>query len=365
MIDFMRARQTRGRSRVDRPNVSTERTIEGITRRVSATYDLFPYPSPGKGTQKLKELANLLRAFARETGYDFRGKRVLDAGTGTGHRLLEAAKVLKDTSFLAVDVSGRPLAIAREAARIDGIDNVRFRRVDLMDTAVELGCFDVILCMGVLHHLADPHRGIKNLVRNLADDGLLLLYVHGAHGSQERIRRKQILSTLLGKRGRDFDRGIEMVRDLGFDPLSYGWNLSIDDERARESVCVHSYLNTHERLFDADGLFGLVHDSGLDAFMTYGITSGQSDLLFETRLNAPRDSLLARTDVAKKLSTPLLFKAYERLTLRERYRLIDLIYQPNGYAVIGMKSATEQFFDRRGRILQNSVNVAGEWTSSS
>lgn len=342
---------------------SMEHSIEGITRRVSAMYDLFPFPSPEKGTKKLKELSNLLTIFSRETGYDFRGKSVLDAGTGTGDRLLEAAAALKETTFLAIDVSGRPLAIARETAKEERIDNVQFRRVDLMDTSANLGRFDVILCMGVLHHLADPQLGMRNLVRSLSDHGMLFFYIHGRHGSHERMRRKQILSVLLGESGRDFDRGIEMIRDLGFDSLSYGWNLNIDDERTKETLCVHSYLNVHECLFDADGLFNLVQGSGLDGFMTYGITVGHTDCLFETRLDAPRETLLERTDIAKKLSTPLLFDAYERLSLRERYRLIDLIYQPNGYVVIGLKSGAERLFDRNGRVCQNAVRFAGEGAS--
>ena len=335
-----------------------QNSIEVITRRISATYDLFPYPSPEKGTKKFTDLANLLTVFSAETGYDFRGKSVLDAGTGTGQRLLLAAGVLKDTSFLAIDISGRPLAIAREIAREDGVSNVRFRRVDLMDMSADLGRFDVILCMGVLHHLADPLRGMRNLVRSLSPQGLLFFYIHGTHGSHERMRRRQILGLLLGQRGRDFDRGIEMVRDLGFDSLSYGWSLNIDDARTKESLCVHSYLNVHECLFDADSLFNLVQGSGLDGFMTYGITVGQSGLLFETRPDAPRETVFQRTEILSKLSTPLLVKAYEQLSLREKYRVMDLLFQPNGYSVIGVKAGTEKLLNPSGRVLQNLIRVS-------
>jgi SAM-dependent methyltransferase len=342
-----------------------QHSTEGITRQVSAMYDLFPYPNPEKGTKALEELSNLLAFFSQETGYDFRGKTVLDAGTGTGQRLLEAAASLKETTFLAIDVSGRPLAIAREVAREAGVENVRFRRADLMDTSAHLGRFDVILCMGVLNQLADPQRGMRNLVRSLAPNGMLFFYIHGSLGSHERMRRKRIVSTLLGNSARDFDRGIEMVNDLGFDSLCYGWNLNTEDERTKESVCVHSYLNAHESLFDADGLFRLVKASGLGAFMTYRITVGHTDLLFETRLNAPRETILRRTEVAQKLSTPLLSNAYERLSLRDRYRLIDLIYQPNGYLVVGMKAGSEKLFDHNGRVWHNTVRVASDWTSTS
>lgn len=335
-----------------------EESTEEITRRVSEMYDRFPYPSPETGTRKLKELSNLLTIFSLETGYDFRAKRVLDAGTGTGHRLLEAARKLKETSFLAVDVSDRPLAIARATAREAGIENVAFRVFDLMNEEADLGAFDVVLCMGVLHHLADPSRGIRNLVRHLPDHGILFLYVYGLHGSHERMRRKQIISTLLGPNGADFNRGIQVVNDLGFDPFMYGWNLNVSDEKTKESLCVDSYLNVHECLFETDSLIHLIKDSGLDGFMTFGLTVDQSGYLFDSRLDAPPEIGLPRTELTMKLPTPLLVEAYERLDLRERYRLMDLLYRPNGYTVIGFKSEAKRFFKPDSRLLQNTIWVA-------
>ncbi len=332
-----------------------EETMDAVTRRVSEMYDQFPYPSPEKGKKKLKELSNLLTIFSRETGYDFRGKRILDAGTGTGHRLLEAASVLRETTFVAVDISDRPLAVARDTAREEGIANVEFRRCDLMDGSTDLGRFDVILCMGVLHHLADPRRGLQLLVRRLADDGLIFLYVYGEPGSRERMRRKKIISLLLGGQDGDYEHGIRMVRDLGFDSLSYGWNLNLTDEKTRESLYVDSYLNVHERLFDAASIVDLVEASGLHGFMTYGITVEQSGYLFETRIDASPEIVLQRTELLRKLPTPLLAQAYDRLSLKEKYLLIDLLYMPNGYTLLGFRRGAEKFFKPDGRIIGNAI----------
>ena len=332
-------------------------SLDEITRRVSEMYDRFPYPSPEMGTKKLKELSNLLGIFSRETGFDFRGKRVLDAGTGTGHRLLEAALVMKETSFLAVDVSDRPLAIARATADAEGIGNVEFRQFDLMAESSDLGRFDVVLCMGVLHHLADPQRGLSNLVRHLSDDGIIFLYVYGSHGSHERMRRKQIVSMLLGREPSAFEHGIQIVKDLEFDSSMYGWNLNIEGESTKDSLFVDSYLNVHECLFESETLFKLIQGSGLDGFMTYGITVDGSGYLFETRLQATQQIPLHRTEMAKKLPTPLLAESYENLNLRERYRLLDLLYQPNGYTLIGLRSGARNLFKPESRLLQNAIWV--------
>ena len=82
---------------------------DAAARRVREMYARFPYPSQDTGEQRLTELANLLLLFSRETPYEFRGKRVLDVGTGTGHRLITAAQRFPETQFVAVDVCAPPL----------------------------------------------------------------------------------------------------------------------------------------------------------------------------------------------------------------------------------------------------------------
>jgi len=100
--------------------------------------------------RKLTELADLFAIFSLETRYSFEGKRVLYAGTGTGHRLIEAASALKNTQFMAVDLSEASLAIARQAAGEQDLQNVQFQLCNLMENDSKLGAFDVILCMVVL-----------------------------------------------------------------------------------------------------------------------------------------------------------------------------------------------------------------------
>jgi methylase of polypeptide subunit release factors len=59
-----------------------------------------------------------------ETRYDFRNRHVLDAGTGTGHRLIKAASRLWQTQFTAIDIGETPLSIARRACREEGLDHI-------------------------------------------------------------------------------------------------------------------------------------------------------------------------------------------------------------------------------------------------
>jgi SAM-dependent methyltransferase len=336
--------------------------MDPTTRKVSEMYSKYPYPSSRPHGLKLKELANLLKLFCLETGYSLDGKSVLDAGTGTGHRLIEAAAAFPNTQFTAVDISETPLAIARQTAGHEGVRNVDFHLANLMEGDCMLDAlpaFDVILSMGVIHHLSDPAAGIRNLVRKLAGDGILFLYIYGKHGGRERMRRKRIVSLLLNGDGQNLEHGIGLVKELGFDASEYGWNLNLEpnpeDEETRNSLIVDAYLNVNETLFDIDGIFDLMCPSGLHAFLTYGLTLENHGCLFDTRLAKGPREMFVTTNIAAHLPSQPARDAYEALTLKDKYRLADLFFEPNGYTLMAFKPASLRHFPPEGRILANLV----------
>lgn len=331
--------------------------MDEITRQVSDMYGEFPYPSPQARARKLKELVTLLKLFCMETGYDLKGRTVLDAGTGTGQRLIEAAAAFPDTHFTAVDVSETPLAIARQAAEHEGLRNVEFRRADLLADGDGLGKFDVVLSMGVVHHLSDPAAGVRKLADCVADDGVLFLYVYGRHGGRERMRRKQVVSLLLNGR-RDFTRGIALVKELGFDSFEYGWNLNFDDQESRDALIVDAYLNVNEKLFDVDGIFDLMRGSGLDGFLLYGVTLDQAGALFDARLRTEEAGRTMATDVSAHLPTANARECYERLSLADKYRVMDQLFQPNGYTLMGFKGGARRHIAAGSRIDANTLAAA-------
>ncbi len=330
--------------------------MDEMTRSVSDMYTRFPYPSPTKGRRKYKELSNLLAVFSLESGVDLGGKKILDAGTGTGHRLAEAALMFKDTSFTAVDLSQASLAVAKATAQEEGIRNVEFRIHNLLDDDVRIGIFDVVMSMGVLHCLADPHRGLRNLVKNIADAGIVFLYLYGKLGSRERMRRKQVVATLL-RHQVDFDCGVQMVKDLGFALDEYGWSYKNDDEATINGMIVDAYLNVNDILYDCDDIHNLMAQSGLRGYAIYGITTQDSGWFFDTAASGPNGILPRTTNVAQFLKTDLLRDAYAKLDVRERYRLFDLLYQPNGYTVIGFTDRAVEHLPADHRLVRNAIAV--------
>jgi len=84
---------------------------------------------------------------------DLRGKRVLDAGCGTGALAVEAAR--RGAHVVAIDLAGTLVALAAERAPSDlGHGAIEFRVGDMTDPA--LGTFDHVVGMDSLIHYRAP-----------------------------------------------------------------------------------------------------------------------------------------------------------------------------------------------------------------
>ena len=90
---------------------------------------------------------------------DLHGRRILDAGCGTGALAVEAAK--RGAEVVAIDLSGTLVNLARE--RLPEGLKIDFRVGDMVDPA--LGMFDHVVCMDSIIHYraADMARVVSGL----------------------------------------------------------------------------------------------------------------------------------------------------------------------------------------------------------
>jgi SAM-dependent methyltransferase len=115
----------------------------------------------------------------RHTPYLFSGAsianddRVLDVGCGTGVTTREAARTAKAGSVLGVDLSTRMLERAREHARTEGLDNVRFERGDVQIYPFEPASFTVAISRFGVMFFDDPVGAFTNIGRAIAPGGRL------------------------------------------------------------------------------------------------------------------------------------------------------------------------------------------------
>jgi len=321
---------------------------DAITQKVKNMYKKYPYPSPSTDISQTNELLNLLRIFEIEGNVKIEGKIILDAGSGSGHRITSVAKFFKECDFLGIDISKKSLEIANKIKKIKKIENIKFRKHNIMEGIKNLGKYDIVLCMGVLHHLSNPVKGLQMLSKTLNDDGILFLYVYGKLGGHERMLNKELISILLDKKKTDYEIGIKLVRDMGLNKFDYGWNLNFKNKKEENALIVDSLLHANEILYDSRDIEKLFQKSNLYGYSIFGITTGTEGLLFDTSSKIESKLPMPQTNITQIFKSNLSKSHYESLSLKQKYRILDLIYKPNGYTIIGFtKSSYEKLTNKR------------------
>ncbi|MBM4268327.1 MAG: class I SAM-dependent methyltransferase [Deltaproteobacteria bacterium] len=107
---------------------------------------------------------------------DFRGKRVLDAGCGPGHHIRLVAPFAAHVTGLDLNTA----ALARE--RTADLANVTIEEGDIA-TWRAAEPFDVVYCVGVIHHTDDPDATFENLRRMCRPGGRLVIWCYSEEGN--------------------------------------------------------------------------------------------------------------------------------------------------------------------------------------
>jgi ubiquinone/menaquinone biosynthesis C-methylase UbiE len=93
---------------------------------------------------------------------DVTGKRVLDAGCGSGRHAVEFAR-RGAAEIVGVDFAADMLALAADFAKAEGVqDRCRFVRSDF-DSFTDAGPFDVTIGIGFYDYIDDPLRTLRHM----------------------------------------------------------------------------------------------------------------------------------------------------------------------------------------------------------
>ncbi len=107
---------------------------------------------------------------------DFRGKRVLDAGCGGGQHLSILARVAREA--VGVDLNASEIAVKRNA----NAANVSVVEGDIATVSFPEP-FDVVTCIGVIHHTDDPDKTFTNLARLTKPGGKTIVWTYSHEGN--------------------------------------------------------------------------------------------------------------------------------------------------------------------------------------
>ncbi len=242
------------------------------TAKMRKFYEIYPFP----GYRPLdRDGLIFMRHFAesvdRMHGGGEKGLRVLDAGCGTGNTSLSLAHHFPGIEVLGVDQSRTSLSRAKTSAAGRALPNLAYRRWNLSNPFPPAERFNIILCLGVLHHTADMKRVLANLRRSLTNDGELYLWIYGKHGRYRHSLNVRLLSLFLATEPapanpvdftRDFIRNIgdgSMISDLlGTQPAGPMQKRAFDDP----VWIADQFLNPVENLLEMEDLLTLASSAG-------------------------------------------------------------------------------------------------------
>jgi hypothetical protein len=181
--------------------------------------------------------------------------------------------------------------------------------------------------LGVLHHLADPPRGLARLAAHMQPDGFLVLWLYGKHGRM-RLNLNQQMIALLQKPGDGWRERVDIAKRAlrGLPAKMLECHFSVADQKleddfpkAREWILEHDqwvadqFVHPVERTVDLDDVLQLLDGAGLTLDTWLGVSEDPARW-------AGNDELIR--------------ERIERLDHRDRLRFIDRLIKPNYYFLV-------------------------------
>ena len=182
-----------------------EEITDSISSKVREQYEENPYPRWVNLGLPLKSMSisNLVDQIKLEL-YDEKIEEVerpdiLIAGCGTGQQAIDTATRFKYSNVLAIDLSLSSLAYAKRKTDELNIENIKYMQADVMDTSKLIRNFDIIECVGVLHHMDNPMAGWQALTDCLKPGGLMRIGLYSEIARQHIVEiRHEISQTGVG-----------------------------------------------------------------------------------------------------------------------------------------------------------------------
>jgi len=192
-----------------------QRSVDDLN---SEFYGKIQYPWPPWSFERVERADLGVRMLSQDVGsWDAAvipaAARLWVAGCGTNQALFTALR-FPQAHVLGSDLSAESLAVCAANARSLEAGNLELRH-ESINQAGYAGCFDYVICTGVIHHNADPIAALSQLARALRPQGLLELMVYNQFHRILTSSFQTALWLLLGKPAKpDLRRELPLARQL-------------------------------------------------------------------------------------------------------------------------------------------------------
>jgi SAM-dependent methyltransferase len=311
---------------------------EGLTEDVKRLYERYPYPYSVGNDEPDPLLSYLFR------GYFYldplAGWRILDAGCGTGHKVAGLAQAYPQARFVGLELSGASAAVARGLAQKHALSNLEVVQGNILEA--EFGeTFDVVQSFGVVHHLEDPQRGLRNLVRALKPEGILVVWLYHPLGEFQRLAQRELLQTLWARDWNDMATGQALMEQLALHLPSTQYGPRDKEANPLEGdadAFMHPIVNAY-RFGEA---LAMLRAAGMEwAAPDFVNLPGDVKLL---NLSDAPDPYTAHMTLrlADVLPSDALQQRYRALPREEQLRVIELALHPRGFQVLAGRGQSLQ-----------------------
>ncbi len=173
---------------------------DAVSKAVRDQYEENPYPRwitaglSGK-SHTVKEYFQHIKLDIDFASQKFPDKPdILIAGCGTGQHSIYVASMFADCNVLAFDLSLSSLSYATRKTRELEITNIEYFHGDILQTKNLDQRFDIIKCIGVLHHMEDPMAGWQTLVDLLRPNGFMEIGLYSDIDRRDVVHARALIS---------------------------------------------------------------------------------------------------------------------------------------------------------------------------
>jgi len=152
------------------PRKKNERkiSIEGFDSSVAKAFEKMSNLLPFKLLRR--RIVNELKK------YELRGV-LIDVGCGSGNLIVEIAQNFEEVKLLGIDISSDVLDLAQKRANLNEVnEKVKFKNGSVEKLPLLDNTADFIVSSFSLHHWSDSKKALRELVRVLKKEGILLIF---------------------------------------------------------------------------------------------------------------------------------------------------------------------------------------------
>ena len=232
-------------------------------------YGDYPYPAPEtdldnfqKGHATLDGApSHFLPLYWPDRNNDS-GLEILVAGCGTS-QAAKFALLSTDAHVLGTDITQASLDHARKLKDKYELDNLELLQLPIEDIDRLDRQFDLIVCTGVLHHLAHPEVGLSSLKNALKPDGRMYLMIYGTYG-RSGVYMLQEFCRLLGVQANDLqlDALGKLIDSMPANHPIQMFRSTTDDLKSRNGT-VDALLHPSDRSYSVPQLYEWLANCGI------------------------------------------------------------------------------------------------------